>query len=556
MRLVWLSINASYSHSSLALPLLHQAAQSQSSWTWQKLESSLGDNPGELALRLSELQADLLCCSLFLFNCEFVYSILQRFRVLHPHCVIIAGGPECLGPGAVKVLQNCSAIDLAISGEGEAILPKIMQIISQGDRPRGLPGMAWREAANGKIAARELQPPLQYQAWPNDSPPCMSEFFATDKPFVQMETTRGCPHGCSYCSSNRTQVRSKSLQQVEQELKLLSQKGVQEIRLLDRTFNLPEKRALQLLQMFRLQFPQLKFHLEIHPQYLGAELREELKLANPGQLHLEAGIQSLQDEVLQALGREASADKSLQGLEFLSRCKAFETHADLLAGLPKQSYNNIVDDVKRLIALGPAEIQLEILKVLPGTPLQTQAETLGLRHSPEPPYEILQTALLSPRELRLASALSRLIDLFYNQQKLQAPFRLACAENDGFIDAFMLFLTNQGFSAQWTGSLAKRYSLFAEFCQEGSAQLKDCLALHWLKAGLPQGETPYYKPEALSEMPPNCLLLEGRQETQNLKNTRLFLLRGLQHHYVFAFNRAIAMQQPCALWKCRNSPAN
>lgn len=549
MRLVWLSINASYSHSSLALPLLHQASRTQSNWVWHKLESSLGDSPEELAVQLAELEADLVCCSLYLFNCEFVFSVLQRFKVLQPDCMVIAGGPECLGSGAVSVLEKCWAIDLAASGEGEALMPEILQALSKGILPHGLSGTAWREPHSGQIIAKELTPPLQYDNWPKDNPPCQSKFFALDKPFVQMETTRGCPHGCIYCSSNRTEMRYKSLEQVAGELELLSKKGVTEIRLLDRTFNLPEKRAKLLLQMFRLKFPELKFHIEIHPQYLGEELRQELLLANPGQLHLETGIQSLQDEVLQALGREASADKSLQGLAFLCQCSAFDTHADLLAGLPGQGYENILDDLKRLIAIGPAELQMEILKVLPGTPLQKQATALGIRYNPAPPYEVLQTRLLSPRMLRQAGKLSRLVDLFYNQQKLQAPFRLACAEHAGFINDFMHFLSNDGFSAHWAGSLSKRFIYLAKFCHNASNHLKDCIALHWLKAGLTLSETPYYQPEALSEIPPDCLLLEGDWSVLGLKSTRLYLLHGAQQSHVLAFNRAVAMQQPCAIWQ-------
>ena len=69
--------------------------------------------------------------------------------------------------------------------------------------------------------------------------------------------------------------------------------------MLDRTFNYNNKRAKELLDIFREFSPDICFHLEIHPALLPQELKEELKALPKGLLHLEAGIQSLRDEVLE-----------------------------------------------------------------------------------------------------------------------------------------------------------------------------------------------------------------------------------------------------------------
>ncbi len=44
-KLLWLSVNCSYSHSSLALPLLHQACANINSWQWVSLETTLEEDP-------------------------------------------------------------------------------------------------------------------------------------------------------------------------------------------------------------------------------------------------------------------------------------------------------------------------------------------------------------------------------------------------------------------------------------------------------------------------------------------------------------------------------
>lgn len=63
------------------------------------------------------------------------------------------------------------------------------------------------------------------------------------------------------------------------------------MRVLDRTFNYNNKRAKELLNLFR-EYPDICFHLEIHPALLSDELKQELATLPKGLLHLEAGIKA------------------------------------------------------------------------------------------------------------------------------------------------------------------------------------------------------------------------------------------------------------------------
>ena len=76
--------------------------------------------------------------------------------------------------------------------------------------------------------------------------------------------------GCLYCTSGRTKLRFKSPDAVAEELAALQRRGIREVRLLDRTFNYPQERGIELLRLFRNNFPEMRFHLEIHPQFLNA----------------------------------------------------------------------------------------------------------------------------------------------------------------------------------------------------------------------------------------------------------------------------------------------
>jgi len=260
-------------------------------------------------------------------------------------------------------------------------------------------------------------------------PPEESRFFNWSKPFVQLETTRGCFNTCAFCvSGGEKPVRTLSLEATRKRLDVIHQHGIKNVRVLDRTFNYNNKRAKELLNLFR-EYPDICFHLEIHPALLSDELKQELATLPKGLLHLEAGIQSLRENVLEQSRRIGKLSDALAGLKYLCSLENMETHADLIAGLPLYHLSEIFDDVRTLAEYGAGEIQLESLKLLPGTEMKRRADELGIQYSPLPPYEVLQTREITVDELQTAHYLSRLLDGFYNTPTWRSITRIVILEN-------------------------------------------------------------------------------------------------------------------------------
>ena len=101
----------------------------------------------------------------------------------------------------------------------------------------------------------------------------------------------------------------------------------------------------------------MRFHLKIHPALLSEELKKELASMPKGLLHLEAGIQSLHEEVLTVSRRAGKLADALEGLRYLCALDNMETHADLIAGLPLYHLSQIFDDVRTLAEYRAGEIQ-------------------------------------------------------------------------------------------------------------------------------------------------------------------------------------------------------
>lgn len=87
-----------------------------------------------------------------------------------------------------------------------------------------------------------------------------SRFFDWTKPFVQLETTRGCFNTCAFCVSGAEKpVRVLSVERIRERLTVIRDHGIRDIRLLDRTFNGSSRRAISLLELFREFAPGMLF---------------------------------------------------------------------------------------------------------------------------------------------------------------------------------------------------------------------------------------------------------------------------------------------------------
>ena len=531
-KFLFLSVNSSYSHSSLALPMLHGACKDVCNWSWDCIECTIAEDAAEIACKIAELAPDMVGASLYIFNRNAVLDILGRFHQLMPNCRIVLGGPECSGAGADELLKNHAFVSTVFVGEAEEIFAEYLTDFSADDVPRILP-------PDG--AAR-------YDKW-HETFPVNDIFFASGKAFVQIETSRGCPLKCRYCTSASVPLRFKELEDVEKELSSVYAKGIKEVRLLDRTFNFPQERGAALLKLFREKFPDMEFHLEIHPHFIGEELKDELRIAP--NLHIEAGIQSLDEKVQHAAGRNCRRSDALEGVKFLASCDNFETHVDLLCGLPEQDSESIFSDVADLINCGVDEIQLETLKILHGTVFAERAEELGLIYSKNVPFDVMQTPTMSSTDILYVRKLSRMLDLFYNHGTLRRAVQSIPLENGNAVRNLLDFMIEKGVGSGRLFDLKKRVCMLADYAEKNNlTETQYEIAKVWIECSYPLGSLPFGTLEKFSgEIPSELQNDEKIRNILNHKETKIWHLVCNGFVYNFAMNRNFKVNGSACSWE-------
>lgn len=496
MKILWIDLNSSYAHSSLALPALHAQIADTPSIEWEIVSATINENAGTVVEEVYRHKPDILAATAWLFNHEQLLHITSRLKALLPESCLILGGPEFLGDNECFLRKN-PFVNCVFRGEGEEAFPQWLACWNRPEQWGAIPGLCFLDSDkqyrdNG--TARVLN-------FSNLVPPEKSPFFNWDKPFVQLETTRGCFNTCAFCvSGGEKPVRTLPIDNIRRRLQIIRQHGIKNVRVLDRTFNYNAHRAKELLRLF-MEYPDIRFHLEIHPALLSEELKEELKQLPKGLLHLEAGIQSLREPVLEQSRRMGKLSDALKGLQFLCSLPNMETHADLIAGLPLYHLHEIFEDVYTLAGYNAGEIQLESLKLLPGTEMRRRAEELGIRYSPLPPYEVLATNEISVGELQTARQLSRLLDGFYNTPAWRTLTRELILNDKAFLHNFLEYLIRINLIDQ-PMSLEKRGLILYEYCKQDYPEYQMQASIAWIEAGMSLKKIPAEKVKTKRQIPP------------------------------------------------------
>jgi hypothetical protein len=454
------TINAKWIHPSLALRLL-KANLGEYEGLCEIAEFALRQNLTEKTAPILALSPRILGLSVSLWNhgaTEELLSALDRAWTAGPvpRPRIVLGGPE------VSYLPDDSAIfrfaHWVIRGEGEQVFRDLVRLLlSWGENTleitAGLEGLPSVEAVRGKfIRARRLDLTLLA------SPYGLYRAEDLARKLVYVESSRGCPFGCDFClspaESSRTSgppVREFPLDSFLGEMEKLIQRGAEKFKFLDRTFNLDIDRAVQVMEFFLKKIEErtdppgkgLCVHFEMVPSRLPGKLLKTLSRFPRGSLRLELGVQTLNPETAALVNRAGDPDKDLEALSLLRKETQAIIHADLIAGLPGEdlaSFGGGFDSQylpRKTPPPGPWEIQPGILKLLPGAAMSRHTGAWGMRYSPEPPYEVLETSALSRAGLDRLKNFARFWELIVNRGKFPAVTGRLFPPGEAVFDPFM-----------------------------------------------------------------------------------------------------------------------
>ena len=142
MKILWLDLNSSYAHSSLALPALHAQLLHREDLTWDMVSATINENPGMIAGEIYRRQPDLIAATCWLFNHEMLMHILGRAKALLPQTIVALGGPEFLGDNE-SFLRSHPFVNCVFRGEGEETFARWLEVWNDIDQWVSIKGLCY-----------------------------------------------------------------------------------------------------------------------------------------------------------------------------------------------------------------------------------------------------------------------------------------------------------------------------------------------------------------------------------------------------------------------------
>jgi hypothetical protein len=135
-----------------------------------------------------------------------------------------------------------------------------------------------------------------------------------------------------------------------------------------------------------------------------------------GLIQLEIGVQSTHKPTLKIVSRPQNFEEWKKYVPEMQTL-GIPLHLDLIVGLPEENWTNFRTSFNDVYLVKPAMLQLGFLKVLKGSGLRLQSNHYGLVSTPDPPYTILETPVLSHGEILQLLRMEDLLDKYYNSGK-------------------------------------------------------------------------------------------------------------------------------------------
>jgi radical SAM superfamily enzyme YgiQ (UPF0313 family) len=424
MKVVLFALNGSYSHTNLAIRCLRPPLEA-GGFDVRVAEGNLRDTDGTLLDMLVSEGGDVYGFSCYIWNIDATLSLASDLKKLLPNAKIVLGGPEVSYDA--ERFDSLGFVDHIVCGEGEEAMAALCCDLRDGK----IPPRVIKSTAHG------LTEGILYREG------------ETDRRLFYYESSRGCPYSCAYCLSSATSgVVAKPAEQTLAELYEFERfEGDITVKLVDRTFNFDRKRANAVWRGLLDEKYTKKYHFEVCASLLDGESFELLSRFPEGKVQLEVGLQSVNAATLASCARHIDPEAVLSACRRITDVGNVHLHLDLICGQPGDSFESVGEAFDRAY-YACSMLQVGFLKLLRGTALRREADSLGIKYRDRAPYEVLSTPDIGYFELRRLHEISDLLERYrdggafkatldYGISLAGSPFGFFCglerhiAERDG-----------------------------------------------------------------------------------------------------------------------------
>lgn len=352
---------------------------------------------GALEAKLRAADYDLVCVSTtFIMVPGSVEKLVKKVRQLSPGSRIVLGGASLMESAPMREMG-----DFAILGPGELPFEEFLRSLGAGAGPAELRGV---HKSGSSAAAPRYDAKMDLSPAPN-----WSLLRRRKDEFYLLETQRGCPWRCQFCSypgQAGNKLAFRSVEGVLAELKHNYDRfGISRYMFADSTFNYPKQRCLEILR----KLAELPFPIEWVAYARIDSLTEEMVelMVRAGCQGLLIGLESGDDGMLTRMRKGFDRASILRGAEFLKGAGILRA-ASWVVDFPGETEESVANTSALIRELGFELNSLSLFQVQEMSPIAKAKERPESK--PDRGYEYISRIVSESRKAGITLGSS--FDLF------------------------------------------------------------------------------------------------------------------------------------------------
>jgi anaerobic magnesium-protoporphyrin IX monomethyl ester cyclase len=377
----------------------------------------LGSSIDEIIDNLTMKDVDIYGFTSYVWNIKDILEISKQLKKESPNSLILLGGPEA-GGMAKRLIEQYEFLDHIFVGEGESSFRSYLS----GDNLIDVPGLVYR---NNNSIVENPEPsfvklddlPLPYE--------CIDyrEYLDNSPTTVRaaIETSRGCPFNCGYCTWGRQRMRYFDLEKLRPAFNYLFQHPkVRTVYITDSNPFLRRDRTIDLIEMIiELNIHKKSVTFELSPEYMAdKKILDFLPHLYNDEFAL--GVQSTSPEVLKLMNRRFNPNRYRKNIMLMKEKNPnIRLWFSLIIGLPGDNLTQFTDSLDYVINLNPEGIYVHELLCLPGSDYYKNPEKYGIEFMEDAPHKILINKSFSQEEYNKAKELSYFVYLIHYFDKMR-----------------------------------------------------------------------------------------------------------------------------------------
>ena len=340
------------------------------------------EGPVDLNNTLGRFKPDLIGISLRnLDNLTYPTSIsyLKDVEAVIGNCrrsassrLVIGGSGFSLAP--LELLQHLD-VDFGIVGEGEEAFRHLLKSLGRGDPISPSPHLLVKEKPLPDLIEGAKVFPIQSP----DRSLFETRRYLEEGGMGNIQTKRGCPFSCIYCTYpllEGRKVRLRKTEVVVEEICRLVEEGVDYIYFVDDIFNYPPSFAEALCRGIVERKVDVKWSAFVNPGFLNETLLQWMKEA--GCAGIEFGTDSGSPRILENYKKSFTQEDIIRSSKICSNLNINHCHY-LLFGGPGEDENTIEESFQLMDRLDPTAIIAMLgIRIYPGTEMERIALSHGV----------------------------------------------------------------------------------------------------------------------------------------------------------------------------------